>query len=459
MRRWTPIVLLAAGGCAYYNGIYNAKSAASAGDRQSRRGETYAAGQEYLKSAAKAETVLYRHPKTRWRADALYFAARGAALGGECARGMRRLDEYLVIAGQSNDRRERALIARASCLMNGADVLAAETILEPLLQSRDADVRAQAALWSGRAALLVGDATRAERLLAQAPGSAGAWEFIAAAFQTGNIAKAESLLVVRAQNSDWRSEVHRHVLKLWQANERDVAIRIVDLYGASRAPTADRVALRFLASDLAAAAGDTAVARRQAAEAQRLGLSPTVDAEAQARLLSVRIREFDALRDVEAAVARDSAHARGTLLLRRINDNLAIMRLLLSNPDQYGSPVFLAAEIARDSLRAFRLAHAMFRSVERDFPEYEIAARALLASRAMVPESTQVYAARVTKNWPSSSAAAALDGRDPTVLTTLRQEDVALARAWTAAMAQWADTLKVRKTADSLAAAAGARRQ
>ncbi|HYV98240.1 MAG TPA: hypothetical protein VE967_12340 [Gemmatimonadaceae bacterium] len=458
--RWAPILLLAIGGCAYYNGVYNAKAAAARADRRTRRGDSYGAQQGYDTSAAKAETVLARHPKSRWRNEALYLAGRGLALkGNDCARGMRRLDEYLSLQNEPESRRERALIARASCMLSGTEALAADTMLRPLLESKDPEVRAEAALWDGRVALFLGDANRAEELLSKVPGNAASWEYMTASFARGDFARAESLLVQRATVGDYRPEVRRHITTLWMAGHHDAAARIVDLYGASGAPTTERVQLRFRLSDLAAGVGDTALARRQASEALRFGFSGGgVETAAQARLLALRIREFDALPDIEAAIARDSAHARGDTLLKRMTDDITIMHLLLANPDVSGAATFLAAEIARDSLHANRLAHAMFRAVERDYPDYEIAARALLAARAIVPESTKVYEARIMQRWDSSSAAFALRGLDPS-RSKQRLEDAALTRAWQLAMRFWSDTLKARHIADSIALVNGTRRQ
>lgn len=459
MRRAIPFLVLALGGCAYYNGVYNAKASAKKADKQFVRGESYAAMQEYLLSAATAETVLVRHPRSRWQPEALYLAARGAALAGECPRGLRRLDEYLAIEGQPADRRERALVAKAACLVQSNQLLAADTILTPLLESRDADVRAQAALWAGRQAMMLGDVDRAQALLARAPGSAAAWEFLATALRRGDLVRAESILIVRAEDGDWRPEVEAHVRTLWGAGRVEGAARVVDLYGRSRASNANRISLRFLAADLAAMSGDTALARLEATEAQRLGISPAIEAEARARILSLNVRQFDVLSDVQTAIARDSIRAAGSPLLKRLRDNITIMNLLLSRPDFAGAHVFLAAEIARDSLRAYKLAHAMFRSIERDYGDYEIAARALLAARAIVPESTQVYETRVLEKWQTSSAAVALRGLDPDS-STIRAEDSQLRKAWDFVMQQWSDTLKERRRQDSLAAAAsGVRRQ
>jgi hypothetical protein len=335
---------------------------------------------------------------------------------------------------------------------------AADTILTPLLESRDADVRAQAAFWAGRGAMVFGDVERAQTLLAKAPGSAAAWEFLAAALQRGDMARAESLLVLRAEAGDWRSEVNRHILTLWSAGRVEGVTKIVDLFGRSRASTQDKVDMRFRLSDLAAASGDTALARLQAIEAQRVGISPAADANARARLLALRIRELDVLADVQTAIARDSLRAAGSPILRRIRDNLTLMGMLQANPDIAGAHLFLAAEIARDSLHAYKLAHAMFRTIERDYGDYQIAARGLLAATAIVPESTAAYHQRILEKWDNSGAAVALRGLDPAE-STQRSEDVALKRSWDFVMRQWSDTLRERRRQDSLAAASGVRRQ
>jgi hypothetical protein len=457
MRRAIPFLLLATGGCAYYNGIYNAKSDARKGDRLFVRGESFAAQQAYLQSAATAETVLVRHPKSHWRPEALYLAARGFALADQCTRSFRRLDEYLALEGQSGARRERALVAKSACLIATNQLLPADTLLGPLLQSRDAGVRAEASFWAGRAAMSLGDVDRAQTLLAKAPGSAAAWEFLAAALRRGDMVKAESILVMRAQAGDYRSEVERHVRDLWTGGRHEGAARVVDLYGKSGTNTAERVKLRFLMSDLAAMSGDTALARLEAVEAQRLGIS--TDADARARVLALNLRQLDLLPDVHAAIARDSLRVAGSPILKRIRDNLTLINMLLANPNYAGAHMFLAAEIARDSLQAYKLAHAMFRAVERDYGNSEIAARALLAARAIYPDSAKEYEARVLAKWDSSSAAFALKGLDP-AFSSQRGEDLHLRNAWTVVMKQWADTLRVRRTQDSLAAAAaGVRRQ
>lgn len=451
---WTPIALLLLGGCAYYNGVYNAKSAAHTGDLRTQQGESYAASQAYLMSATKAETTLIRHGKSRWHDEALYLAARGFALGGECGKGLRRIDEFLALPNTSSDDRSRVEIARAVCLLSDNQPYPADTVLRPLLTSPNADIRSQASLWGGRVALALGDAERAQALLAAAPRNAASWEFMDAAFKRGDLATAESLLTVHARAGEWRSEVPGRVRTLWGSDHRDAAVRVVNLYGRSRAPSSNRVTLHLMMSDLAADIGDTALARGQAIEAQRVGVTPAVEAETRARLVALRIRELDVLSDAKAAYVRDSARIQGTVLQKRIGDNLTLIDMFLNGPNEGGAGFFNAAELARDSLRAFRLARTLFLSVERDFPEYQTSARALFAVKSMFPESTAVYEKRIAEKWPDSYAAVFLRGGNPDS-STRKGEDGALAKSRMLVMARWDSTLKARKTADSIAAAKG----
>ena len=129
-----------------------------------------------------------------------------------------------------------------------------------------------------------------------------------------------------------------------------------------------------------------------------------------------------------------------------------LMRLCLSRVTGNGAEVFVAAEVVRDSLGAKRLAHAMMKSVERDFPEYEIAARALLAAGQLVPESAAVYRERIIERWPHSYAAARLTGTNLDS-NTVNAEDAQMNVAWRFATAQFADSLRERRRADSIAAA------
>ena len=53
-------------GCAYYNGVYNARRADRAAERAMLAGDDSAATRNFALAAAAAETVLARYPRSRY---------------------------------------------------------------------------------------------------------------------------------------------------------------------------------------------------------------------------------------------------------------------------------------------------------------------------------------------------------------------------------------------------------
>ncbi len=451
MRRGiAPLALVALSGCAYFNGVYNAERSAKRAERQWTRGEYAVAADSFRVSAAHAETVLVRFPRSRWRAQALYLAARGAAFSDNCALARPRLDAYLALDGEPAERRDRAQLASAVCLLADGKSLPADSLLRPLLTHRDRALRDAAALYSARIALAMGDPDRAQELLASIPGNSAAWENIAASFAALDFAAAESLLIARARAGDWRSDVPLRVRTLWAAGRLEGATAVALGYAQSRVSTNDRAQLLLLTSDLAAATGDTAQARRLALEARRVGLTVAFEGPVAARLLALRVRGVSDMAALRSTMERDSASARGTPLLERLTHAVLLIELCLKRADRFGAGIFLSAEIARDSLAAPVLAHTLFKQVERDHPESPIAARALVAAARLWPDSAEAYVTRAVTEWPTAGVSAHLRGVSPRDSSTQVGEDGALNQSWIVVTNQLADTLRALARVDSI---------
>jgi hypothetical protein len=116
--RRAPLLLLLPwlAACAYLNGIYNARETERRADALSRAGQDSEAAALYAIVAQKAETVLTRYPKNRWRTDALYLASRGAALSGDCAGALRRLADLDSGRALTPGRRDRLVLGSGACL-------------------------------------------------------------------------------------------------------------------------------------------------------------------------------------------------------------------------------------------------------------------------------------------------------------------------------------------------------
>lgn len=442
------VVALAAGGCAYYNGVYNAKESAGRGDKLTQRGRVGEANAAYTTAAEKAETVLARFPKSRWRRDALYISGRSKAILGRCDEAVGRLNEFLAMPGQGASRRDRAELALATCEVRGERFADARQRLAPLLRARDPEVASQAAIWAARAAIALGENDEAERRLRSVPAGAAQWELAAASLERREYARAESLFVLRARRGDYREDVLASLRELWAARRYDGVERVVAAYGAARTPTAGKIALDLLAADLLAASNRDSASRAYLQRAQGLAVDTTSAREVAARLCLLQLSSAAATADAEAILARAQSRAAGSPIYERLRDNLLLVKLLEQRTDYTGVSLFLAGEVARDSLRAALLAHDIFARVASTMPLMPIAPKALLAAATLLPDSAAAYRELVRSRYPRSPYAVLLDGADPADMPQYQTVEDGLRRGWETGIALFADTLaKLRPAA------------
>ena len=150
------ILLLGAGACAYYNGLYNAGGLVKRAESAARDGKDSVAVAAWREAAAKADTVVTRYPKSRWTDDALLVSGASSALAGECAHGLERLGQWERHPGANTKQRVRATIARGACLVRRGEFARALDTLGPVVAHRDETLSRIAAAWAARAALGAG---------------------------------------------------------------------------------------------------------------------------------------------------------------------------------------------------------------------------------------------------------------------------------------------------------------
>lgn len=432
--------------CAYYNGVYNAKTELTAGERLARLGREAEAGSRYAAAAAKAETVLVRHPRTRWRPQALSIAARASALSGDCASARPRLIEALTLPALDATDRDRLLVAQGVCEVREARPVSALAILEPLSARGQPSVRPVAALWAARAAIALGDANRARRVLGALDAGAAQWELAQASLGAHQYAAAESLLTLRATRGDARPEVTPMLLTLWLAGRRDAVERLVAQYHVAGTRASDKLALHMLVAGLQIDAGLDAPARAHLLAARRLAVDSVVDAEAAARLTLLSLAPLSRFEDVAAAVRRGSVPGRGSRIQRRLDDNVLLAELLAGRADPSGASLYLAAEVARDSLRAPRLAYQLFRRIDQTLQGAVMAPRGLFAAAILAPDSSPALYTRLRERYPRSPWALALDGGSPGDFPAWEVSEATLRVAWKDVALQFADSLTRLRT-------------
>lgn len=451
MKRARSSLLLASvvalSGCVYYNGVYNAQNAAKKADTQWMRDNESAAQGFYQESAAKAESVLVRHPTSSWRTRSLYLAGRGEAFSGQCPQAVPRLTEFLTRRDAPAADRDRARIAMAACDLRSGNVEAARIRLDSLLNVRDPGTARQAHVWAARAALAAGDRDAVAQLLGAADDGALPWELLLSSLSAREYERAESLLVRRTMRGDYREDVPRALRELWAAGRWDGVEAIVRGYDASRIRDAQRAAMHFAVGDLDMRAGRDSLARQHLFTARTLaGRDTLMERESAARLSYMTLQRVASMREVDTLVARQDSALKRTPFAQRVNEHLLLLRLLLQQQEPTGAAQFLAAEVARDSLRAMNLARVLFLRVAREMPGAPLAPQALYAASVLTPDSAAIWHERIQRDFPTSAVAAWLKGDDPASRTDFSSTPPLLQLRWDETLRIWSDSVRKLRT-------------
>jgi hypothetical protein len=219
----------------------------------------------------------------------------------------------------------------------------------------------------------------------------------------------------------------------------------VDGYAAARTPAAVKTRLHMFVADLLLDAGQYRQAGAHLTQARRLTVDSIVDREASARLTGLALVPLASVVDVEAEIARGAQRARGSAYYQRLVDNLLLLKILLAQQDVGGSSLFLAAEVARDSLRARPLARDLFVQVATTRAGAPIAAKAWLAAADVAPDSATAYREVVRTRYTNSPYALPRGDSVPDQIAYARTED-ALKRAWDLGIRVLTDSLRVAQS-------------
>lgn len=449
MRRVAPLLLLlAVSGCAYLNGVYNARQAEKRADSMLRRGRDAEAAVYFATVAEKAETVLVRHGDSKWADDARYLAGRGWARAGHCARAIPHLEQALANDPLTGQRREQANLALGICRIENAAYAEAESLLTIVSRSGDRWIASQGAIWAARSALRRGDTDQALEYLAVSGASVAEWELAAAFLANNELVRAESLLTLRADAGDYRPEVLTALPMLWVAGQQDGVLGIIGRYDESRIQPGQRARLHFVLGDLLQQAGQDSAAAAHFSITRRLSRDSLPGRQAAVRLTALGIRKLETLLDVENAIASTSDVAAQVPLQARLQQNLLFLNIFLNRTDYTGASLFLGGEIARDSLGALELAHQLFRKLPDSYGNSPIAPKALLAAAALQPDSAEAYQARLREQYPTSIYALVLDGKDSPVVGRINRGDQLLQQAWTFGNKALSDSLNAIRRAE-----------
>ncbi|MDH5283857.1 MAG: hypothetical protein OEW80_08245 [Gemmatimonadota bacterium] len=432
------LLVLSAGGCAYYNGMYNAKRLAGQAEKAERQGRRFEASSLWGQVGVKAESVLVRHPDSRWAEEARLLQGTSFVKLRDCQRALEPL-ESVMTAGRNPEFVERAAMLVGSCRLGMGDPLGASSAYARLLTSRNAQ-RRDIALWAhGRSVRLAGDLETATLELSASRDPRARGELAAALAALGRVAEAlaiaDSLIEPPDSTAPW-DEIAAAV----GGHDLDAASLLTTRVAASGGMPVELRARLLAADALRLAPLDSAAAERRLFEAESLATGSLAYGEVVLTRVRAQLRretEIDRLREQAVALTdySEGSGALGAVMLRLAG---AIRRSVdLADSVAPGQPLgdmrlFLAAEIARDSAGLIAFAEQLFSRVPREWPESPYGAKAVMALIGLAPEAgdslTQVLSDRFPAN-PYVLVASGGDGQEILALEdSLRQFGIALSR-------------------------------
>lgn len=434
MRGWLSGLLLVSG-CGFYNGyngIYAANKFASQARDAEQAGRPGEAQNLWGQAAVKAESLLVRQPRGKWRNDAL--AIRGEALSalGRCSEASVYLHEAAEGVTDRNGR-EQAALALGKCELELGQPELAATTLQPLEASKDEYRREQANRLRGRALVLTGDYERALQDLIDAGTPATSPEMLGALAGLGREDEVNAAIDQLIAQRDTSMRWEQVLAAVGERNPR-LGSDVLDRLRAAQLVSPGQLPV-LLGADAARLSGPA----REARLAELARVAPLSDAGDAARLELTRLHmreaatpaELRAFADTFAEIAsagRASQSAAERLALQAG----AVAHVADSVPagDPQGDlRLFLAAEVARDSLGANAAAVGLFRRVVDDWPDGSYAAKALLAGRRLDPAWAEATDSLLAGRYAESPYVLAAYGGDRAAMGQLEDSLAAFERA------------------------------
>ncbi len=404
-------------GCAYYNSMYYANRYTREAERAQRSGRAAEARERWRQAAIHAESLLARHPDSKWADDAML--VRGRAFVGlrSWSEAVVALDQA-VRAAPNAEQRRTALLYQGEANFGLRRLPQALEALDEAVALRNAAHRSRARLARGRVLLAMGRPADALRdLLASRERAAGA-ERTRAALALGDMRLAAAYADTMARAEDEFVEVEwTAILDTLARVGLDAEVtRLVDrLEARDDAGRGARARLLLAEGDRRLAAGDDSAATGRFRAVQRL-VPDSVEARAAwLRLTRLELAAVTGSADLERIrqrleiiAALGGEPSRGALLLGAAIDLADTLATAAGPADAFA---FLRAELLRDSVGARRMAAEAFAAMAEEYPASPWAPKALVAAITSGHPSSDSLRTVLAARYADSPYAAAAAGR------------------------------------------------
>ncbi|MEO8295351.1 MAG: tetratricopeptide repeat protein [Gemmatimonadota bacterium] len=425
MRRSILLLSVLLGGCAYYNGMYNANRLAHSAEKAEREGRTFDAASLWGQVGVKVDTMLARHANSKWADDAKLLRGKSFQRLGDCNSAVTVLRDLLATSMDSSLVEEGSFLL-GRCYQSLGNPEGASQAFERLVNSADPVRRREALYQHGRSLRMGGRYDEALQILTRTDDPRARGERAAALAGTGQVEAAEliadSLIGAADTTAPWDS-----LLSLMGQRDPMRASALTDrLIALPDATPVQRA--NWLISD-AERLGREDPDRGHQRITQALGLGSIGPAAARGRLILLRIRmvratDIDSLRAIQGDLddLMQTGGATGILLGRYVRSSAFVVSLIDSVRAAAQSAdmrLFLAAEAARDSLEMPRLALAIFRELVDQQPASPYAPKALLALASLDSSSADAAGAVLREQYSASPYTLAAEGQDSPGFTAL----------------------------------------
>ncbi len=415
--RLASVLLL--GGCVYYNGMYNAKRLAGSARKAERDGRTFEANNLWGQVITRADTLIARHPDSKYVDQALVLKGVALARLNQCESAVAPLGRAALLRAD-DEIAEDATLALGRCHLVLGNAAVAEPMFARLAESRDPTRRREAILLRGRALRLTGRAGEAVPILERSTDPRAAEERLLALAGARKreeaLALADSLLALQDSTARWDTMV-----VAVGREDAQVASALVDRLQ-SRPGVTEPVRARLLLDDGERLARvDSARATARLRQVVALTGAAAAGERASLHLTRLELSRAASVADLTpiAKSLDERVAGRGELVGEAGELRQSIARIQAADDSasagaaQADLRLFLAAENARDSLAAPSLAASLFRRIVESTPDSPYAPKAILAGQALDPAWGESAVGLLEERYATSPYVAYLQGMEP----------------------------------------------
>ncbi len=413
------------GGCAYYNGLYNANQLVKDALRAEREGRIGEARSLWSRAAVKAESVAVRYSDSKYFDDALVLQGRALRAAGQCRAAIEPL-QAAIEHGQDPALLEQAHFFLGRCRYAEGQVDSAIVSFTRTLPSDDTLLASEAYLWRGRAFAERGQLDSAIADFRISALVDAAFDLSVASARLRQDAEAERVL-------RWRAD-GEYLEDLWLATLDSVGEYLPDLSSAITELLLERQNLdesetgNLLLRDGEMWAEHGEKERATERFFQVVDVAPDLPAGSAARFRLI-VSELQSTTDLsrlpgwsdslagiaeygEIALPSSAEISRAVemaafSLQDHASDDLPADDWRLQNPDL---EMFLAAEALRDGALAKPLAAALFQEIVFRYPSSPVAPKAMLAAAALDGDAADSLTATAGRMYPQSPYTLVLRG-------------------------------------------------